>query len=96
MTVIKIRDRKWFKQHCKVVATYGGNLCDILPKYSPWKVVCALPWTYKGLGMSELIGCVLEVEHDEGDQAGVITDARYSAQGFWIPNWAIEWVKEVK
>lgn len=46
------------------------------------------------MGIENLLGKVLIVECDDGNEAGNITDARYFAGGYWIPNWAIEWVKE--
>jgi hypothetical protein len=46
--------------------------------------------------MDPLEGCVLEVERDGGNKSGDMDNARYNAGGFWIPNWAIEWVMEVQ
>ncbi len=92
MITIKIRDSRWFKKHCKIISSCG----ELVPKYFPWdKKVFALAWNGEGSSMSLLRGKVLEIERDDGNKAGDITDARYFAGGFWIPNWAIEWVKEV-
>jgi hypothetical protein len=43
--------------------------------------------------MGLLVGQVLEVAHDDIG-SGRIDNARYFAGGYWIPNWAIEWIKE--
>lgn len=92
-TTIKIHDKKWFAEHCVVLYTkfysYG-----LKPKYPAWKNLYTLHWPVSQTGMNLLTGQVLEVEHDDGDKAGVMRDARYLAGGHWIPNWAIEWVKE--
>lgn len=93
MITIKIHDKQWFKEHCKVVGA-TGYCSHIEPKYSPWRQVLTIGWSSASSSMSQLIGQVLEVEHDSGIYAGHITDARYFARGFWLPNWAIEWVKE--
>ena len=92
-TTIKIHDAQWFKEHCKVIGSteYGSSL---EPKYSPWEHVLTLPWSLEGK-MGQLVGQVLEVEHDDVD-SGSIDNARYFAGGFWIPNWVIEWVKETE
>lgn len=95
MTVIKIRDPEWFKQNCKVSAATDA-LRDLIPKHKSWKNADAFPWTSGDCAMSPLEGQVLKVQWDEGILAGDITDARYQAKGYWIPNWAIEWVKEVE
>ena len=72
----------------------AGYCSHIEPKYSSWRHVLTIGWSLASSSMSQLVGQVLEVEHDSGINAGSINDARYFAGGYWIPNWAIEWVKE--
>lgn len=93
-TTIKIHDAQWFKEHCKVIGSteYGSSL---EPKYHFWRHVFTLNWSLEGI-MSQLVGQVLEVEHDSGIAFGSMNNARYFAGGFWIPNWTIEWVKETE
>lgn len=93
MTTIKIHDAQWFKKHCKVIGStkYGSYL---EPKYSPWKRIYTLSWSLEGR-MGLLVGQVLEVAYDDIG-SGSIDNARYFAGGYWIPNWAIEWVKETE
>ena len=92
MTTIKIHDRKWFKRNCRSIgATEYDSYLE--SKHSPWRHVFTLPWSLKGT-MGQLVGQVLEVAHDSGIDSGSMDNARYFAGGYWIPNWAIEWVKE--
>ena len=91
MITIKIHDKQWFEEQC-IVASIRG---DLLPKYPSWHKVLTVPWS-AGSGMRFLNGKVLEVEHDDGNKAGDISDARYFAGNYWIPNWAIEWIKETE
>lgn len=93
MITIKIHDKQWFKKHCKVIGAIG-YCSHIEPKYSSWRHVLTIGWSLASSSMSQLVGQVLEVEHDSGINAGSINDARYFAGGYWIPNWSIEWVKE--
>lgn len=86
-TTIKIHDTQWFKKHCESYYQFSR----LMPKYDSWSPAQTIHWI---LGMRSLEGKVLEVEHDCGNKAGYINDARYMAEGFYIPNWAIEWVKE--
>lgn len=95
MVTIKIHDKQWFKEHCRVVGA-TGYYSYLEPKYSPWRHVITLDWSLENTKMCQLTGKVLEVEKDDGDTTGCITDARYFAGGYWIPNWAIEWVKETE
>lgn len=91
-TTIKIHDSQWFKKHCKVIGIteYGSY---IEPKYLLWNHVYTINWSLEG-DMGQLVGQVLEVECDDGINSGSMDDARYFAKDYWIPNWAIEWVKE--
>lgn len=92
MTTIKIHDKQWFKEHCRITgATEHSSYLE--PKYPSWRHVRTLPWSLDG-DMGQLVGHVLEVELDDGIDSGGMDNARYFAK-YWIPNWAIEWVKEV-
>ena len=94
MTTIKIHDAQWFKKHCRVIgATEYGSYLE--PKYSPWKRIFTLSWSLEG-SMGQLVGKVLKVKFDDGIDSGGMDNARYFAGGFYIPNWAIEWVKETE
>jgi len=93
MIIIKIHDKNWFNKNCKVVYAKEG-VSFIEPKYSPWKHVTTFSWSLIDIDMSLLVGQILKVNIDDGNTAGNITDARYFAGGYWVPNWAIEWVKE--
>lgn len=90
---IKIHDTRWFRAHCRVTAA-TIDFADLKPKYDSWRHKCSVSWMHGLDAMSPLEGCVLEVECDSGNEAGDMSDARYMAGGYWIPNWAIEWVKE--
>lgn len=91
-TTIKIHDTKWFKEHCRVVGA-TDSLSELEPKYDSWKGRSTVSWLTGNL-MGLLEGKVLQVEHDAGIGSGIMDNARYSFGGYWIPNWAIEWVKE--
>lgn len=93
MITIKIHDKQWFEKHCKVVGA-TGYCSHIEPKYSPWRQVVTIGWSLSSVSMGRLVGQILEAERDYGISAGRINDSRYFAGGYWIPNWAIEWVKE--
>lgn len=95
-TTIKIHDSKWFKEHCRVTATMS-EFNALKPSYEPWNHIRTIHWLQGGVhSMSPLEGKVLKVELDSGIDAGLMSDARYMAKRFWIPNWAIEWIKEKK
>lgn len=95
MITIKIHDKKWFKEHCRVVREIGYDRL-LTPKYSPWKKVRTISWISGDCNsMSPLEGLILKVERYDA-HGNDITDARYFAGGYWIPNWAIEWVKETE
>lgn len=89
MITIKIHDTQWFKKHCRIRAQAAYS--SLVPKYAFWKKVLTVSWI---TGMSTLEGQILEVEADSGFIDGAMHQARFLAGGFWIPNWAIEWVKE--
>lgn len=95
-TIIKIHDTQWFKKHCKVIAKYD-TFVALMPKYSCWdsQVDGFVSWL-SGSNMSYLEGMVLEVDKDEPKALSHVSmsGSRYYAEGYWIPNWAIEWVKE--
>lgn len=93
-TTIKIHNKQWFLEHCKVIGSteYGSSL---EPKYYPWRHIITLSWSLDGK-MGQLVGQVLEVAHDDGIDSGNMDNARYFAGDFWIPNWTIEWVKETE
>jgi hypothetical protein len=94
-TTIKIHDTEWFKEHCRIcdrVREFDGFI--LRPKYDSWLYVRTIHWLQGPGCMDPLEGKVLEVEHDSGFDNGSISNARYMAGGYWIPNWAIEWVKE--
>lgn len=92
MITIKIHDRQWFKRNCRAIGLteYDSRL---EPKHSLWRHVHTLSWSLEGT-MGWLVGKVLEVEKDDGIDSGGMDNARYFVGGYWIPNWAIEWVKE--
>jgi hypothetical protein len=92
-TIIKIHDKKWFKEHCEAyIGTSEFN--SLKPKYDSWRFIRTIPWLGAAY-MGHLEGKILKVERDSGNTSGWMNNARYMAEGFWIPNWAIEWVKEV-
>lgn len=92
-TTIKIHNTQWFKEHCRVTAETNVFVA-LTPKYDSWRHRSTVHW-HRGEGaMDPLEGCVLEVERDDGNKQGDMDNARYMAEGYWIPNWAIEWVKE--
>ena len=35
----------------------------------------------------------LDVEKDNDIDSGSMNNARYFARGYWVPNWAIEWLQ---
>lgn len=92
MITIKIHDKQWFKEHCKVIGVTEYGSC-LEPKYLPWRHIITLPWSLED-SMGQLVGQVLKVAHDDGIYSGSMDNAHYFAEGFWIPNWTIEWVKE--
>ena len=92
ITIIKIHDKQWFKEHCRVRG--ATEYCSYLePKSIPWGRISTVSWSLDG-DMGQLVGKILEVEYDSGNDSGSIEDARYLVKSYWIPNWAIEWVKE--
>lgn len=97
MTKIKIHDAEWFDKHC----CPGKGFHDALrPKGLRWrrydKMRGIVYWLSEG-PMSALVGRVLEVEEEAKDiTADEMRSAKYMAGGFYIPNWAIEWVMEVE
>lgn len=94
MIMFKIHDKQWFEKNCRVIGetAYGS---DIEPKYPSWRHTFTLPWSLENF-MGRLVGQVLDVEKDDGIDSGSMDNARYFARGYWIPNWAIEWVKETE
>lgn len=95
MITIKIHDAEWFRKHCRP----GRRFHDALrPKGLRWRWYDRkrgmVYWLING-PMDTLVGKVLEVE----DESKFITademhSTKYIAGGYYIPNWAIEWVKE--
>lgn len=81
MITIKIHDKQWFEEHCKVVGA-TGYCSHIEPKYSLWRQVPTISWSLANSSMSQLIGQVLEVECNSGIDAGSINCARYFARGY--------------
>ena len=96
MTVIKIHNTEWFMKHCKIISE-RHNFIELVPIYPCWDLHAAdcVSWLSGDNDMGHMEGKVLKVEHDIGINQGDMTGARYYINGFWIPNWAIEWVKEV-
>ena len=93
-TTIKIHDTQWFKEHCRIV-DMTARFNALIPKYDSWAHVRTIHWLHGAAdSMSPLEGKVLKVELDVGPDSGHISNARYMVKGYWIPNWAIEWVKE--
>ena len=92
-TTIKIHDTLWFGTHCRVRAA-TMDFVELTPKYAVWRHRTTLGWIHGEAAMNPLEGRVLEVEHDCGNENGAMDDSRYMTKGYWIPNWAIEWVKE--
>lgn len=97
MTIVKIHDSQWFKKHCKVLSK-TDNYIELIPKYFCWdsQTTGFVSWLSGDSDMSRMEGKVLKVEYDD-DTVPVhklMCGSRYQIKGFWIPNWAIEWVKE--
>lgn len=95
MTKIKIHDAEWFDKCC----CPGKGFHDVLrPKGLRWRRYAGthgiVYWLSEG-PMNDLVGKVLEVEKVAEDvTANEMRSAKYMAEGFYIPNWAIEWVME--
>ena len=95
MTKIKIHDKEWFKENCCLSTEYHKCL---RPKGSLWEILDkeldTVNWILGGI-MDTLAGEELKVMRtDKNVRAGRMNSSRYFAGGYWIPNWAIEWVKE--
>ena len=96
-TTIKIHDTEWFETHCKVI-DHTKTYDELVPNLPGWKDMSTISWLsgYTVLnGMGSLEGRVLIVERYNNDVSSLLMlGSRYMAGGYWIPNWAIEWVKE--
>ena len=94
-TIIKIHDAEWFKEHCKVIDR-NFAFTEVVPSNPAWNEKSSVSWLLgdSPTSMGSLAGRELEVEIDGGIQSGSIAASRYMVEGYWIPNWAIEWVKE--
>lgn len=96
-TTIKIHDTEWFETHCRLISRTAAY-DELVPNLPGWKGIPTVSWlsgyTIKD-GMSSLEGRVLIVEHYSNNATSLLMmGSRYMARGYWIPNWAIEWVKE--
>jgi hypothetical protein len=93
-TIIKIHDTEWFREHCKIICSI--DLCmELRPRYASWEDTRIVSWiSGENSTMSPLEGRVLEAVIDCGNSCGAMNNARYMAGGYYIPNWAIEWIKE--
>lgn len=99
-TTIKIHDAQWFKAHCRISTIVHNDIrtckfIELVPKYASWRHKSTIHWLHGTGSMSSLEGKVLQVELDSGIIEGAeMNNARYQVKGYWIPNWAIEWVEE--
>lgn len=101
MTKIKIHDEEWFKEHCCISTVSTYEFRPLIPKGESWKKLDSenpvMYWLSDGF-MNTLAGKVLKVTVTDdrgGEEAKEIYGSKYCAGGYWIPNWAIEWVMEV-
>jgi hypothetical protein len=98
--MIKIHDEKWFREHCCRSTVSPCEFGPLIPKDESWKKLDSenpvMYWLSDGF-MNNLVGQELEVTLTDlkGEGSKVIQGSRYFAGGYWIPNWAIEWVMEV-
>ena len=97
MTTIKIRNKEWFEENC-CISTECSFPTSVRPKGVLWesldKETDVVHWITGG-DMSTLAGEELKVMRtDRKVSASMMNSSRYFAGGYWIPNWAIEWVKE--
>lgn len=93
MITIKIRDKQWFQEHCD--SREDGIIRYFVPSCWTKEQQRATVSFLIDVPMEELIGQVLVVETDDTSDidARNMMGSRYFSD-FWIPNWAIEWVKE--
>lgn len=92
MTTIKIRDEQWFKEHCD---SRNDGLRYLVPScWTKEQQRATVGFLIDG-SMEELMGRVLVVETDDTSDIAArnMMGSRYFSD-FWIPNWAIEWIKE--
>lgn len=93
MITIKIKDESWFRMNCDLHKKCGVEY--LVP--SCWTREQQEHTVYFLLGCDSMwskVGKVLKVDR-VFKYATRIMDSRYMVDGYWIPNWAIEWVKEV-
>lgn len=93
MITIKIRDKDWFIKNCDL--HMEGLRKWVVP--SCWTREQQERTVHFLLddSMWSKVGKVLKVDRVNKYVTGIM-DSRYMADGYWIPNWAIEWVKEVE
>ena len=94
MITIKIHDKQWFEEHCELHTSDGFGKYLVPSCWTNEQKRHAVSFLIDG-PMWRLAGQVLVVENDDAFDidARTMIGARYFV-GFWIPNWAIEWVKE--
>lgn len=101
MTKIKIHDEEWFEEHCCRSTVSPSQYKPLIPNHPSWKKHDkenpVMYWLSDGF-MNDLAGQELEVTiiDDRGEGTKEIYGSKYCAGGYWIPNWAIEWVMEVE
>lgn len=93
---IKIHNAEWFKEHCCYIVNKWKDY--LIPKGALWESLDeeadVIHWLLGG-EMSNLTGKVLKVKRiDRKKVSAKMNSSRYLAGGYWIPNWAIEWVME--
>ena len=92
MTTIKIKDKEWFEENC--VRIYDCNTYFVPRHWTKEQQDRTVSFLTDG-PMGALMGQVLIVEEDDQDDVSAknMMGSRYFVK-YWIPNWAIEWVKE--
>lgn len=94
MTTIKIRDKQWFEEHCELHMSDGFCKYLVPSCWTKEQKSHTISFLFDS-PMWRLAGQVLVVENDDifDIDARTMIGSRYFVS-FWIPNWAIEWVKE--